>query len=245
MKKFPVKAVCRAGIIAAMYATLTLTLSQFAYGPIQLRPAEALTLLPLLYAESVPALFVGCLIANLLSPYGVWDIVIGSAVTLAAAVFTYFTPKFVKKPILRVVIGGIFPVVLNALILPLMWLLVMGDAGFWLNLLSLGGTQLIFVYALGAPLILLMSRYAVRPRSPFSLTNRYALSTVKRSPATPDGNESTADTVDGTDSAASSGTCDGDALLSDACADNVIDSDDAAPCPDAKAHKEGDDSARH
>ncbi len=164
---------------------------------------------------------------------------------MTAAVFTYFTPKFVKKPILRVVIGGIFPVVLNALILPLMWLLVMGDAGFWLNLLSLGGTQLIFVYALGAPLALLMSRYAVRPRSPFSLTNRYALPTVKRSPATPDGDESTADTVDGTDSAASSGTCDGDALLSDACGDNVIDSDDAAPCPDAKAHKEGDDSARH
>lgn len=228
-----------------MYATLTLTLSQFAYGPIQLRPAEALTLLPLLYAESVPALFVGCLIANLLSPYGVWDIVIGSAVTLAAAVFTYFTPKFVKKPILRVVIGGIFPVVLNALILPLMWLLVMGDAGFWLNLLSLGGTQLIFVYALGAPLILLMGRYAVRPRSPFSLTNRYALSTVKRPSAAPIGSESSTNTVGDTDSAANSGTYDGNALSSDACGDNAVASDDSAPCPDDKAHKESDASTRH
>lgn len=245
MKKFPVKAVCRAGIIAAMYATLTLTLSQFAYGPIQLRPAEALTLLPLLYAESVPALFVGCLIANLLSPYGVWDIVIGSAITLMAAVFTYFTPKFVKKPILRVIIGGIFPVLLNALILPLMWLLVMGDAGFWLNLLSLGGTQLIFVYALGAPLILLMGRYAVRPRSPFSLTNRYALSTVKRPSAAPIGSESSTDTVGDTDSAANSGTYDGNALSSDACGDNAVASDDSAPCPDDKAHKESDASTRH
>lgn len=245
MKKFPVKAVCRAGIIAAMYAALTLTLSQFAYGPIQLRPAEALTLLPLLYAESVPALFVGCLIANLLSPYGVWDIVIGSAITLMAAVFTYFTPKFVKKPILRVIIGGIFPVLLNALILPLMWLLVMGDAGFWLNLLSLGGTQLIFVYALGAPLILLMGRYAVRPRSPFSLTNRYALSTVKRPSAAPIGSESSTDTVGDTDSAANSGTYDGNALSSDACGDNAVASDDSAPCPDDKAHKESDASTRH
>lgn len=228
-----------------MYAALTLTLSQFAYGPIQLRPAEALTLLPLLYAESVPALFVGCLIANLLSPYGVWDIVIGSAITLMAAVFTYFTPKFVKKPILRVIIGGIFPVLLNALILPLMWLLVMGDAGFWLNLLSLGGTQLIFVYALGAPLILLMGRYAVRPRSPFSLTNRYALSTVKRPSAAPIGSESSTDTVGDTDSAANSGTYDGNALSSDACGDNAVASDDSAPCPDDKAHKESDASTRH
>lgn len=228
-----------------MYAALTLTLSQFAYGPIQLRPAEALTLLPLLYAESVPALFVGCLIANLLSPYGVWDIVIGSAITLMAAVFTYFTPKFVKKPILRVIIGGIFPVLLNALILPLMWLLVMGDAGFWLNLLSLGGTQLIFVYALGAPLILLMGRYAVRPRSPFSLTNRYALSTVKRPSAAPIGSESSTDTVGDTDSAANSGTYDGNALSSDACGDNAVVSDDSAHCPDDKAHKESDASTRH
>ncbi|MDE6549998.1 MAG: QueT transporter family protein [Clostridia bacterium] len=180
MRKFPVKALCRAGIIAAMYAALTLTLSQFAYGPIQLRPAEALTMLPLLYAESVPALFIGCLIANLLSPYGVWDIAIGSAITLIAAIATYFTPKFVKKPLLRAIVGGLFPVLLNALILPAMWLLVMGDAAFWINLLSLGATQLIFVYALGAPLVMLLKRYAMRPKSPFSVTNRYVSADIKK-----------------------------------------------------------------
>ena len=200
MRKFPVKALCRAGIIAAMYAALTLTLSQFAYGPIQLRPAEALTMLPLLYAESVPALFIGCLIANLLSPYGVWDIAIGSAITLIAAIATYFTPKFVKKPLLRTIVGGLFPVLLNALILPAMWLLVMGDAAFWINLLSLGATQLIFVYALGAPLVTLLKRYAMRPKSPFSVTNRYVLADIKkRDPSTSNNGKKNSSDVYGID----------------------------------------------
>ena len=97
MKKFPAKAICRAGAIAALYAVLTIYLGNIAYGPLQIRPAEALTLLPLLYLESVPALFVGCLIANLLSPYEAADIVVGSLLTLIAACLTYVMPRFFKK----------------------------------------------------------------------------------------------------------------------------------------------------
>ena len=93
MKRSPVKVICRAGVIAALYAVLTIYLGSIAYGPLQIRPAEALTLLPLLYAESIPALFVGCLIANLLSPYGVPDRVVGSLVTLIAACLTYVIPR--------------------------------------------------------------------------------------------------------------------------------------------------------
>lgn len=115
MKKFPAKAICRAGAIAALYAVLTIYLGNIAYGPLQIRPAEALTLLPLLYLESVPALFVGCLIANLLSPYGTADIVVGSLLTLIAACLTYVMPRFFKKPVFRALVGGLFPVFLNAL----------------------------------------------------------------------------------------------------------------------------------
>ena len=38
--------------------------------------------------EAVPGLFIGCLVANLLSPYGVLDIVFGSLATLLAAMWT-------------------------------------------------------------------------------------------------------------------------------------------------------------
>ena len=78
------------GVIAGTYAALTLAASalNLAYGPVQFRFSEALTVLPFLFPGTWPGLFVGCLIANLLSPYGVIDIVVGSAATLLAALWT-------------------------------------------------------------------------------------------------------------------------------------------------------------
>ena len=78
------------GVIAAAYAALTLVASamNLAYGPVQFRFSEALTVLPFLFPGTWPGLFVGCLVANLLSPYGPIDIVIGSLATLLAAIWT-------------------------------------------------------------------------------------------------------------------------------------------------------------
>lgn len=50
--------------------------------------SEALCLLPFLFPETAWGLGVGCLIANLFSPYGVLDIVVGSLATLIAALIT-------------------------------------------------------------------------------------------------------------------------------------------------------------
>ena len=81
-------ALARGAIIAALYATLTLLLAPISYGEIQIRLAEALTLLPILLPEAVPALAVGCLLANVLSGCTVFDIVFGTLATLLAAVCT-------------------------------------------------------------------------------------------------------------------------------------------------------------
>ena len=80
--------ICNGGIIAAIYAVLTLALPMLSYGPIQIRFAEALTVLPFFFPEAIPGLAIGCLIANLLgSPY-VLDWVIGTLATLIAALWT-------------------------------------------------------------------------------------------------------------------------------------------------------------
>ena len=78
------------GVIAATYAALTLAASalNLAYGPVQFRFSEALTVLPFLFPGTWPGLFVGCLVANLLSPYGLIDIAVGSTATLLAALWT-------------------------------------------------------------------------------------------------------------------------------------------------------------
>ena len=80
--------ICNAGVIAALYAVLTLALPILSYGPIQVRFAEALTVLPFFFPEAIPGLAIGCFIANLLgSPYAL-DWVVGTAATLLAALWT-------------------------------------------------------------------------------------------------------------------------------------------------------------
>ena len=82
------KTLARGAIIAALYAVLTLLLQPLSYGEVQIRFSEALTLLPILMPEAVPALAVGCLLANVLGGCRLVDIVFGTLATLLAAICT-------------------------------------------------------------------------------------------------------------------------------------------------------------
>ncbi len=90
MQKWSTKDLTLAAMVAALYAVMGYFGNIFGltFGPVQFRFAEALTVLPFLFPVTVPGLFVGCLIVNLLSPYGPLDIVVGSAATLLAAFWT-------------------------------------------------------------------------------------------------------------------------------------------------------------
>lgn len=89
--KRSVQFLTRSAVIAAAYLVLTLPLAQIAFGPIQFRLAEALTVLAAITPSAVPGLFVGCLISNLMNPQnlGPVDIVFGSLATLLAAWLTW------------------------------------------------------------------------------------------------------------------------------------------------------------
>ncbi|MBR2375868.1 MAG: QueT transporter family protein [Clostridia bacterium] len=156
---FTTKRLCRAGIIAALYVVLTYAFAPFAFGPLQIRPAEALCILPLFFFEAVPALWIGCMLSNLSSPFLVYDVLIGSLATLLAAFCTYLIGRFFKKDFPRLALGGIFPVVFNALIIPFIIVVLCGDLGGKSSMLSAYGfyatcfllTQSVWVYGLGAP----------------------------------------------------------------------------------------------
>lgn len=107
------RSLCLSAIIAALYAALTLMLPALSFGAVQCRLSEALTLLPLVLPQSVPGLFVGCVVANLLSPVGIWDVLFGSLATLLAALGTY---ALRKKPLL----AAACPVISNGLIVGVM-----------------------------------------------------------------------------------------------------------------------------
>ncbi len=75
----------KSAIIAAIYASVSLIFQPLNFGPLQLRAAEAVSVL-VLYTPAAPlGLFLGCFITNLFSPYGLPDTIAGSLATLAAA----------------------------------------------------------------------------------------------------------------------------------------------------------------
>ena len=158
MKHSKTLLIARTAVICALYVALTYAFMSLAYGPIQVRIGEGLTLLPLIYPESIFALFLGCVLANIGSPFGFYDISIGSVTTLLAAICTYFIGKFVKNKPLKLILGGLPPVLFNAFFLPLMWLLFDLDTGYVMNMLSILATQAIFVYAVGIPLYIALDK---------------------------------------------------------------------------------------
>ena len=109
MEKSRTRQLTRAAVVGGLYAALSLLGSVFgiSYGPIQCRFAEALCILPFLFPETAWGLGVGCLIANILSPYGLLDIVIGSLTTLGAALLTRRCKSKYLAPLPPVVLNGV------------------------------------------------------------------------------------------------------------------------------------------
>lgn len=171
---FSTRRLCRAGIIAALYTVLTYAFGALSsQGLLQIRPAEALCLLPLFYAEAVPALFVGCMLANVLSVYGIYDVLLGSLATLIAALCTYFVGKVIRHVAAKIAVGGIFPVLLNTLVIPLLIVFFSPDyeatsTPYWLYALSIFLTESLWVYALGTPLALFVRKMQQKNVSAFA-----------------------------------------------------------------------------
>ena len=167
--------ICRAAMFAALYVALTMPFGELAFGPFQIRPSEALCILPLFYIEAIPGLYIGCILANLLSAYGVYDILLGSLATLIAAVGTYFMGRLIKNSVLKVILGGLFPVLCNAFIVPAVWVLAGFDYAYWYNVAVFLLNEGVWVYALGVPLfytLLALIKKNVRVVMPYKLNKK-------------------------------------------------------------------------
>ena len=157
--------VCGA-VIAALYAALTYAASavNLAYGAVQFRFSEALTVLAAYTPAAIPGLTIGCLLANLGSPYGITDIICGSAATLLAAVFTYLTRKVkVKGPPL---LAPGFSVVFNAVIVGAEIAVFLPEGftfkGFLIQAAFVGLGELVVCYAAGMPLCAAINKTGLR-----------------------------------------------------------------------------------
>ena len=147
MRRFSIRDLCLAALIAALYAVLTVALPIPQYGGVQLRAAEA-----------TPGLFVGCIIANLFSPYPL-DVLCGSAATLIACLLTQRMPNRWLAPLP--------PVLCNAVIVgaEIAWFETGFGPGFWqafgFNALTVGLGELIACVLLGELLLSALPRVPV------------------------------------------------------------------------------------
>mgnify|MGYP002529498638 FL=1 len=93
MKNKNVAFMTQAAMIAAIYVVLTYVFAPFSFGEVQIRIAEALTILPVFTPAAIPGLFVGCIVGNILGGAILPDIIFGSIATLIGAFGTYALRK--------------------------------------------------------------------------------------------------------------------------------------------------------
>lgn len=147
----PAGYVARAGIIAAIYLVITLLIKPIAFGPIQFRIPEALTILAFIDPAAILGLTLGVFFANFASPLGLVDILGGSALTLLAALLTF--------KIRNRYLAMLPPIVVNALGVPL-YLAPAYGLPFWptVGYIALGQTVVIGI--LGLPVLELYKKAA-------------------------------------------------------------------------------------
>ena len=156
-----IRLIVYSGVIAALYVVLTLPMAQFAFGPIQFRLAEVLTVLPAFAAGYIPGVSLGCFIANLLNPnnLGPVDIIFGTLATVIAGIFTRIIGKKNK------ILGIIPPIISNGLIVGgyLPFLLVderssVTAQAVIISMVEVAASEAVLLIIIGIPFILLIEK---------------------------------------------------------------------------------------
>ncbi|MBN1541851.1 QueT transporter family protein [candidate division KSB1 bacterium] len=152
---FPTRKIALAGLVGALYAAVTVLLAPLSYGPMQVRVAEALAVLPFVFPETVWGLYFGCMAANIFGGYGPIDIFFGSLLTLAAALLTRALARSRRRSAFW--LAPLPPVLINAL--GVAWILhLAADMPYAPTALWVGIGQTISCYGLGLPLLSLLLR---------------------------------------------------------------------------------------
>ncbi|MBR3640472.1 MAG: QueT transporter family protein [Oscillibacter sp.] len=154
MSKRGIRFLAHGAIVAALYVVLTYltNLLGLAFGPVQFRLSEALCVLPCVMPAAAPGVFVGCLVSNLLSPYGLLDLVVGSLATLFAALTTLRIRRRALVPLPTILFNA---VMVGAMIA---YYETAGGSGaffaaFLYNAATVGLGEAVVTYALGLPLL--------------------------------------------------------------------------------------------
>lgn len=154
MKNRKTRFLVQSSVIAALYVALTLisSLLGLSSGVIQVRFSEALTVLPAFIPAAVPGLFVGCLLANLITGSIILDTIFGSIATLLGAIFTYLLRK-------HKFLAPLPPIIANTLIIPFVLAFAYGFQGsVWYFMVTVGIGEIVSCGLLGYALMMGLRR---------------------------------------------------------------------------------------
>ena len=144
-------------MIGAIYLVLTILFQPFSFGQIQVRIAEALTILPVFTPAAIPGLFVGCLIGNILGGSILPDIIFGSLATFIGALFTYLLRKQNKY------LTPLPPIIANTVIIPFILYYAYGmNLPIPFMMLTVGIGELISCGVLGMVIYTALEKYRYR-----------------------------------------------------------------------------------
>ena len=155
MKRISIQQMTRIACIAALYVAISAVVAPISFSAMQFRVAEALALLPILWVEAIPGVWLGCFFSNLFFGFGILDAVVGGMATLLAAAMTYALRKK------NVWIAAMPPVVVNAVIIGAM-LSIMENIPLVATMGSVGLGQVGACYLVGVPLISVMKKVDYR-----------------------------------------------------------------------------------
>ena len=161
MKNTSLRDIVFSALVGALYVVLCYFGNIFGlnFCVIQCRFAEALTVLPFLCPATAWGLFAGCILSNLLSPYGLPDLIFGSLATLLAGLLTARCRSKWLAPLPPVLLNGL---IVGAL---LAWYETGFTAAFpgvfLFNALSVGISELLVCCILGLPLLVVLTETGI------------------------------------------------------------------------------------
>ena len=150
---FNIRNLARLALIAALYAAMTLAVPGLSFGAIQFRFSEILVLLCFYRKDYCVSLILGCFVANLFSPFGLYDIIFGTLATAVAVIPMYYVKN--------IWLASALPIISNGIIVGFELFLCGEPLWFSMGTVALG--ELVVITVIGCPLF----RFALERSKPF------------------------------------------------------------------------------
>lgn len=149
MKNDILRVIIRNALVAGIYFILTFVTSSISFLGIQVRIAEALVLLCFFRRDYTYGVTIGCIIVNIFSPMGLWDVLFGSLATFISCLIVSFCK--------HLFIATLFPVAINAFVVGAELYFILSEP-FWFNVGMVAAGEALAVTLIGYMLFLILGK---------------------------------------------------------------------------------------